>query len=331
MRWAHALWRTEGKSKMKVVITDYEYDHVDLERAIVEGAGFEFQALHCKSEEDLIGSCSDADALIVQYSVITRKVIESLKQCKVIVRYGIGVDNVDLTAASDHGIPVCNVPDYGIEEVSNHAIAMIMALSRRLTLFHSEISAGRWGYGCAIPLRRMSECTLGLYGLGRIPSAVAAKMKAFGMRIIACDPFASAERAAELGVELVSFDTLISESDYLSLHVPLTPETEGCFNADVFRRMKNSAVLVNTSRGPVIKEADLVEALKNGEIAGAGLDVYEHEPIDAENPLLTLPNVICTPHAAWYTEDAIAAVQSKAAEEAVNVLGGNRPWHQVNK
>lgn len=315
---------------MKVVITDYEYQNVEKERKILEAAGIELEACQCRTEQALIDACRDADGVIVQYCTITGQVIRAMAHCRVIIKYGIGVNNIDVDAATEKGIYVCNVPDYGVDEVSNHAIAMMLALSRGLKRLNGSLTQGSWGYGSVVPLHRMAGATLGLVGLGRIPSLVAGKMAGFGLNILAYDPFARPETAEKLGVRLVDFDTMVERSDYISIHCPLTPQTQGMFRAETFRRMKPTAILVNTARGAVIRQEELVEALLAGEIAGAGLDVYEQEPLSQDSPLLHMPNVICTPHCAWYTEEAVTAVQEKAAQEAANVLTGHAPWHAVN-
>lgn len=315
---------------MKVVITDYEYQDVEKERKILKAAGIVLDECQCRTEQALIDACREADGVIVQYCAITERVIRAMERCRVIIKYGIGVNNIDVDAASAKGIYVCNVPDYGVDEVSNHAIAMMLALSRGLKSLNESLTSGAWGYAPVVPLHRMAGSTLGLVGLGRIPSLVAKKMAGFGLRILAYDPFARPEAARELGVELVEFDTLVAESDYISIHCPLTPRTQGLFGSETFRRMKSTAILVNTARGPVIQQQALEEALRTGELAGAGLDVYEQEPLPKDSPLLHMSNVICTPHCAWYTEEAVTAVQEKAAQEAANVLTGHAPWHAVN-
>ena len=219
-----------------------------------------------------------------------------------------------------------------MDEVSNHAIAMLMALAKKLPVVTKALRSGEWGYTRTIPLFRMAGSTLGLIGLGRIPSLVAQKMSGFGLgRILAFDPFLSPEQAETRGAELVDFETLCKESDFISIHCPLTKETTGLFNEKVFRTMKKTAYLINTSRGPVICEKDLVHALKSGEIAGAGLDVYETEPVAPDSELLKMDNVIATPHCAWYSEEAISTLQRKVAEEVVNVLKGNPPFNCTNK
>lgn len=316
--------------KQKVVITDYQYDSISQEESIIRGAGFELVSRQKSTPEQVLEITRDADAIITQYCNIDKTVISQLEHCKIIIKYGIGINNIDADAASAKGIYVCNVPDYGIDEVSNHAIALLFALNKKLPVITDALKGGDWGYSSIVPLRRLAGSTLGLVGFGRIPQAVARKMSGFGVRTIAFDPYCSAERMAEMGVEKVEIDTLIQESDNISIHCPYTPDTHHMFNAAAFSVMKDSAFLINTARGPIIDEQALTDALKAGAIAGAGLDVFENEPITPEHPLLQLPNVIATPHCAWYSEEAISVLQRSVAEEVVRVLQGNPPLHPCN-
>ena len=317
--------------KVTLVITDYQYEHVEAERAIAREAGVELLARNCKTEREVIEAVRDADAVITQYCDINAAVIAEMRRCKVIVKYGIGTNNIDSEAAARKGIYACNVPDYGTDEVANHVVAMLLALAKKLNVITDAFRHGDWGYGSVIPLYRIAGSTLGLVGFGRIPMSVARKMLGFEVNVIAYDPYVSAETAKAAGVELVDFDTLCAKSDFISIHCPLTAQTTHLFNRKTFQMMKKTAFLINTARGPVIRERDLIEALEAGEIAGAGLDVFEVEPLDRQSKLLTMKNVIATPHIAWYSEQAIQAVQRKAAEEAVNVLKGNAPFNPVNK
>ncbi len=316
---------------LKVVITDYEYPDIEAEKAIIRGAGHELADHQAKSEEDLMRVTRDADAVIVQYSQITRKVIDNLSHCRMIIKYGIGVNNIDADAATARGIWVCNVPDYGLDEVSTHAAALILALARKLPAADRAMKQGKFGNSHFRPLTRFAGSTLGIVGFGALGQLVARKLGGFSLRILAYDPFLNPERAGELGVEAASFETICRESDYLTVHCPLNKHTEHLFSREVFRSMKKTAYFVNTSRGGVVREEDLIAALEAGEIAGAGIDVYETEPPKADNRLMSLPNVISTGHVAWYSEQAITTLQRKVAEEVVNVLAGNRPFHPCNK
>jgi len=316
---------------LKALFTDYQYDSIRQELEILSATGAEIIDLQQDKSLALAEAVRTADVIIVQYADINAGLIATMENCKMIIKYGIGVNNIDVVAATEKGIYVCNVPDYGIDEVSNSAVAMILSLHRKLPATQSALRKGVWGYDVMVPVKRLAGSVLGLVGLGRIPSLVAKKMAGFGVEIIACDPYVNPAYAAALGVKLVDFETLYKESDIISIHCALTDETHHMFNADVFKAMKTGAIIVNTARGPVICEDDLVAALEAGEIAGAGLDTFEVEPIAAENPLLSMENVICTPHVAWYSEQAIENVQRGAAEDAARVLRGEAPKNPVNK
>ena len=316
---------------MKVVITDYQYEDITQEKQIITSAGFELFEYQEKKPAALIPLVKDADAIITQYSEINETVIESLMHCKMIIKYGIGVNNIDVEAASKKGIYVCNVPDYGIDEVSNHALTFILTLSKKLKQEDMFFRNGNWGYSEIVPVFRFSGSTIGLMGFGRIPQLVARKLSGFGVNVIAYDPFCSASTFREYGVESVDFNTLCEKSDFISIHCPLTAETQHVFNKDAFSKMKKTACIINTARGPVVDENALIEALENGYIAGAALDVYESEPLNKESKLFSFENVILTPHCAWYSEEAISTLQRKVAEEVVNVLKGNVPLNCVNR
>lgn len=315
-----------------IAITDYQYESIEPQREVVrEHPNMELVDFQCRTEEDVLTYAGDAHVLINQYAPMTRRVIEGLTQCRAIIRYGIGVDTVDVQAASERGIYVCNVPDYGVDETSNHAISMILALSRKLPIVMADVRRGNWSLSCGKPMHRFEGSTLGLVGLGRIASAVARKMAAFGLRIVAYDPFADAQRAQELGVTLVDFDTLVRTSDYISIHCPATPDNAHMFSRAQFAAMKPTAYLINAARGSIVDTQALIDALRAGEIAGAGLDVLEREPIESDSPLLAMDNVIITAHFGGYSEEAILSLQQKATQEAVNILSGNAPYHAVNK
>lgn len=318
-------------SNLKVVITDYQYEHINVERNIFQNAGFDLYDYQYKKAEELIPVVKDADAIVTQYSDVTKEVIEQLDHCKIIIKYGIGVNNIDVEAATKKGIYVCNVPDYGVEEVSDHAITMILCLAKKLRIITEALKNGDWGYTSIVPLFRFKECKLGLVGFGRIPQLIAKKLSGFDIKIMAYDPYIKQETAKNFKVELADLDTIIKECDFISVHLPLTTETNHLINKESFKNMKNSAIIINTARGGVVCEEDLIEALNKGEIAGAGLDVFETEPIRMNHKLLHMKNVIATPHCAWYSETAITTLQYKVAQEVVNVLQGNKPYNCVNQ
>lgn len=279
----------------------------------------------CKSEDDVIERCGEADVLLVQWAPITRRVLEALPGVKCVIRYGIGVNNIDLDAAKELRVTVANVPSYCLEEVSNHALAMILSLGRRIPQDHHQIVQGGWGIGPFRPIPAFSDLTLGLVGYGAIGRRVAKKARVFGFRIIAFDPYVSTVTFEEQGVERVDRDTILRTADIVSLHCPLIPETQHMISRKTIPMMKRGVLLINTARGPLVSEKDLVEALENGQIGGAGLDVFEEEPLPAGSPLRAFPNVILTSHAASVSEKAVEMLQIRAAEGARDFLTGKRP------
>jgi len=297
------------------------------EEAVLGAAGFRFQRLVIRTEEDYLDRCRDAAGLLVFLGPFRRRVFEGLPRLRVIVRHGVGYDGVDLEAATDHGVVVANVPDYGTDEVANHAVALLLALARKLTRLDRQTRAGRWDCFAVGPITRLEGRTVGILGCGRIGSRVARKLGGFDVRLYGSDPYVS---AFPPGVEPVSFERLLAESDYLTVHCPLTGETRGLLGREALARMKPTAVLVNTARGGIVDAAALAEALERGRLAAAGLDVVDPEPLDVASPLLRMEQVIVTPHAAWYSEEGRADLRRKSAEEAVRVLRGERPLSCVN-
>ena len=311
----------------KIVITDCDHPSVEIERAILSEIDPELILANCNTEDEVIEVAKDADGIINQYAPITRRVIESLKRCKVIARYGVGVDNIDVEAATEHKIIVANVPDYCVDEVSTHTIALMLACARGITLLDRKIRDKKWDFTLAKPLFRTKGKTLGLFGLGRIARMVAQKASGFGFRIIAYDPYVS---KVDGGIKLVKFSQLLSDSDFVSIHVPLTAETRHSFGKNELKVMKKTAYLINTSRGPVINEKDLYIGLKEKWIAGAALDVMEKEPPDWENLLLKLDNLIITPHISFYSEESYVELKTKTADAVHSVLKGELPRAMVN-
>lgn len=318
-------------SQFKVVVTDYEYSTFAPEEAVLDKLGIKLTFEQCKTEDDVIAACKDADALINQYAPITRKVIEQLDNCKVISRYGVGFNTIDVDAATEKGIIVGNVTDYCLDEVSNHAMALLLSLARKVTLLNNSVKNGIWDFKVAVPIYRLQGKTLGLVGFGNIPQTVARKARAFDLNVIAYDPFMAPEVAAAQNVELVTLEELCERSDYLSVHVPLNAHTEKMISRKEFAMMKKEAFIINTARGPIIDEQALIEALQAGTIAGAGLDVLETEPIAADNPLLAMDNVILNSHSAFYSVEAETELKRKTAENVADVLSGYYPTYLVNK
>jgi D-3-phosphoglycerate dehydrogenase len=255
--------------------------------------------------------------------------IGQMKRCRIISRFGIGVDNVDLDAATAAGIVVTKVPDYCIDEVSDHAMALLLALVRKIPASNAQVHAGRWEMKAVVPIHRLRGRVLGLVGFGRIPQLVAPKAKAFGLRVIVYDPFVPADVLARERVDQVDFDELLAESDYVSIHTPLLPETRNLFSTEAFGRMKPGAYLINTARGPIVDDQALAKALDAGQLAGAALDVMPTEP-PVGSPLLGRENVIITPHTSFYSEESLLELQRKAAQEVADVLSGKPPKNPVN-
>jgi D-3-phosphoglycerate dehydrogenase len=312
-----------------VVITDSVFPSLDIERSVLGAVGAHLTALQATREEELLEAVEDADGLLVCYAPVTQRVIERASRCRVIARYGIGVDNVDLQAAAARGIVVTNVPDYCIEEVSDHALALILACARRVVHLDRLVHTGRWDPNDALPIRRLQGQVLGLVGFGKIPRRVAAKAAGVGLISVTFDPFVDAATCAAHGAKKVDLSTLLTEADFVSVHAPLTAQTRGLIGEAELRQMKPTAFLVNTARGPVVSEAALVTALQAGLIAGAALDVVETEPLPPTHPLMTLPQVLLTPHVAFYSQESVQELQRKAAEEVARVLTGHAPHYAV--
>ncbi|MBP6507614.1 MAG: C-terminal binding protein [Opitutaceae bacterium] len=318
-------------TKLRALVTDHGFPNLRHEEAILGAAGIELVVAQCKTPEEVITAARDFDALLVQWAPVNAAVIAALAQCKVIVRYGIGVDNVDLAAAKARGIAVCNVPDYGVHEVAEHAVSLALALTRQLPQIDARLRSGTWKIVPDRPMPSLREMTFATAGFGRIARSAHAMMRGFDGKRIAYDPFVPADVMAMEGVEKVELDDLFTRADILSLHLPLTVETKYFVNAARLAEMKKTTIIVNTARGPLIDTVALAKALHDGVIAGAGLDVYEQEPFPADHPLRTAPRALLTSHVAWYSESSIPRLQRLAAEEVVRVLHGEAPKNRVNK
>jgi D-3-phosphoglycerate dehydrogenase / 2-oxoglutarate reductase len=320
----------EMENKYQVVVTDCEFPDFDQEKKVIENLGGAFVLTQCKTENELIIATEYADGILNQYAKVNSRVIEAMKKCKVIVRYGIGVDTIDMAAATKAGIPVCNVPLYGIHEVSDHVIALLFSCIRKLVPMNAMVKKNSWDYKFSRPISRIQGKTIGFVGFGNIPKMISKKLKPWDLRMLACDPFVSKKICEEFGVKKVSLDLMLKECDYISLHAPLTPETRYLFNYEKFRSMKQGAVFINTSRGAIVEEQGLYKALQEGWLAGAGLDVLEKEPPLNQNPLFDLDNIILTPHMAWHSADSEVDLQRMAAEEVMRVLRGDKPLSCLN-
>lgn len=314
---------------MKAIITDHGFPHVDQEYDIITQAGFDFDVAQCKTPEEVIAACSDADALLVQWAPITQAVINSLKNCKIIVRYGIGVDNVDLKAAGERGITVCNVPDYCINEVADHALALALALARQIPQTDHVVRSGIWKITPPQPFPAFRDTVFATAGFGRIARAVLERAKPFGFQLAAYDPFVEESAFVSAGVRQLGENELFREAGIISLHLPLTPETWYFVNQERLTTMQGSAIIINTARGGLIDTTALARALDAGTIAGAGLDVFESEPLLLDHPLRQSSNALLTSHTAWYSGGSVPELQRKVAEEIVRGLKGERLLNPV--
>jgi len=323
-------------SPFKVVITDFGDPDHSLEAGVLHGSGLDINLVRLQTRvpEELIPHVMDADALIVQWATINRTVIEAMTRCKVISRYGIGVDMVDLQAAGEHGIVVANVPDFCMEEVSDSTIGFLFSLNRRIFVLDRWVRSGGWGSTRPIPYwppARLHGQTLGIVGLGNIGRVVARKAGCLGLKLLGYDPYIKPEQAAELGVELVALDDLLRRADYVTLHCPLVAETRGLIGAAQLALMKPTACLINMARGPVVVQAAIYDALVNHQITAAALDVLDPEPPDPNDPLLQLDNVIINPHASSGSVEAAAQLRHDTAQNVVEMLSGRLPRSIVNR
>jgi len=312
-----------------VVITDLDHDNVDPERSVLDGHDVELRVLQCRTPEEVAAQAGDADVLINQYVPITAEALDALPRCRLVVRYGVGVDNVDVEAAAARGVWVANVPDYGRDEVADHTLALALAVLRGVVALDRSVREGTWDLEAARPLRRLSTLTYGVVGCGAIGTAVAGRAAGLGMRVLGYD--VPQVRSAP-PIERVPLEELLGSSDVVSLHAALTSDTHHLIGAAALGRMRPSAFLVNTARGGLVDAAALLAALDAGELAGAALDVLEGEPPDELGwRLARHPKVVMTPHAAWYSEEAFHTLKTEVAREALRVLEGGKPRSPVNR
>jgi len=316
-------------AKFFVAVADSVFPNLDPARELLSSIGAEIQLAPEPTPDEIMKLAKDADGVLVTYAKITADMIRQMTKCRIISRFGIGVDNVDIPVATEKGIVVTKVPDYCIDEVSDHAMALLLSAVRKIPMGTDQVHAGTWKMPNFVPIHRLRGSVLGLAGFGRIPQLVAPKAQAFGMKVIAFDPYLPKDVFTKAGVEQVDFPTLLKRSDYISVHSPLTPETKGLFGADAFKQMKKGSYIVNTARGPVIDEQALAAAIDSGHIAGAGLDVMTTEP-PVNSPLIGKKNVIITPHTSFYSDESLVELQTKAAQEVANVLTGKPARNPVN-
>ena len=323
--------------KTKVVVTDYiEPDlNWESEEFARRGVDFEYHQLKFEPDEKVIEATQDADVVVVNMVKITAKIVAGWKKTKLVIRHGVGYDNLDLDALEKAGIAPCYVPDYCAEEVAEQAIALIMACGRRVVssrkVLDDSSASGIWDFAPMIPIFRMGGQTLGILGCGRIGSLVYKKLSSFGFRFLICDPYLTEERKQELGIETVDKETMFRGSDFVTIHTPLSSETRHIVNRQTLALMKPTAYLVNTARGPMVDSEALADALRRGVIAGAAIDVFDREPPPLDYPLFSLPNAILSPHLAWYSEDAAWTIRKLIVLEVDRFIAGQPPRYVAKK
>ena len=318
-------------SNYLVVVTDDRFGGYDEEREVLKGVNAELKIYNCRSDSDAVAAVKDADAVLVNLQPLHSDIIGSMKRCRVISRYGVGYDNVDVDAATKAGIWVARVPDYSYEDVSDHALALLLGCVRKIAYKDRRVREGGWDLKQEQPVHRIKSRVLGLIGYGAIARALRRKVSGLGLsRVLAHDPYLEPETIRKNGGIPVDFKTLLQESDYISVHVPLTDETKGIISTGEIENMKEGVILINTSRGPVLDEKAVVAALKKGRINSAGLDVFETEPLPADHPLKSLDNVILSDHTGYYSEESLKELKTKAALNIVEVLKGRKPVYPVN-
>lgn len=315
----------------QVIITDCDHENIRIEEDILNKAQVSFAIKSCRTEQDVIDECKGASVFLNQYAPITEHVMANLPDLKMVIRYGVGVNNVDVAAATKRGIQVCNVPDYGMHEVADHALALMLALTRKIIVMNDQVKNGEWDYQRAIPIFRHSQQTVGIVGLGRIGTAFAYKVHALGCKVIAYDPNQQETKSRHIPdfVEMSDFKNLLALSDVISIHCPLET-AKNLFDAKALEQMKSTAYLINVSRGGIINEQDLNLFLEGNRIAGAAVDVAEEEPLK-DSPLLRHGNFLCTPHMAWYSEQSASELKRKVAEEAVRFLSNEQVNYPINQ
>jgi D-3-phosphoglycerate dehydrogenase len=313
--------------RFRVAITDCDHGSIEEEKEEFARIGAELVLEQVHEEGDLIRLCREADDFITQYAVFSRKVLENLPKCKVISRYGVGVDSVDLRAATDLGIIVTNVPDYCMDEVADQTVSMLLALIRKTVFFDKQVKAGLWDFRTGVPMHRIRGKTLGLIGCGKIGLEVARRISGFGVRVIAFDPYIA---KAPGGIELKDYDSVLKDSDFISIHCPLNQSTRHLVGDREFRKMEKRPIVINTSRGPIVDEEALIRALELDLISGVGLDVLEKEPPGSDHPLLSRNNVVLSPHISFYSVESISELKRRTAKNVVDALTAKWPASVVN-
>jgi D-3-phosphoglycerate dehydrogenase len=313
-----------------VLVTDYTWSSTEPEAKVLAQVDARLLVAQTGSEDELLALVPQADAILTCFKKVSAEVIRAGEKLQVVGRYGIGVDNIAVDEATRLGIPVTNVPAYCLDEVAEHVMALLFACARRVCRYNSAVHQGDWRLQTGLPMFRVRGTTLGIIGFGKIGQVLAEKARAFGMNIVAHDAYASAEVFRQHNVESLSLDELLALADFVSIHTPLTPETRHLINAERLQMMKPTGFIINTARGPIIDHLALAQALREGWIAGAGLDVFDVEPLPADHELLLSPNLIATPHVAFYSEESILQLETLAAQNVAMILSGKRPLSVVN-
>ena len=317
-------------TKTLIGVADTPFPSLEPARQALGDIDAEIHVATEPTPEAILEVAREADALFVTYAKITGDIISELKQCRVIGRFGVGTDNIDISAATRAGIMVTYAPVYCLDEVSDHTLALLLALARKIPYAHSLVNDQRWEMSAVVPINRLRGRTLGLVGFGNIAQSIVSKARAFGIKTIAADPYVPEEVFTKLDVERVDFDQLLEQADFISIHTPLTEETTNLFGQEAFQRMKPGALLINTARGPLVDIDALATALEAGEIAGAALDVLPKEPPPDDCPLFGRDDVILTPHTGFYSTDALLDLQTTVATDVASVLNGESPRFPVN-
>ncbi|NLX07302.1 MAG: C-terminal binding protein [Phycisphaerae bacterium] len=315
----------------KVAVTDYTFDNLGVEESVLKPLGCELVGRQCKTEQELIDLTHDADYVITQFARVNANVIGAMEKCRIIVRYGIGVDNVDLQAAAAKDIPVCNVPDYCIDEVADHTLAMSLSLTRQLFYLVKQVKTGTWKFPVDINrMHGLKDMTVGVVGFGRIGREVALRFKAFKCKVLVFDPVVEAGKIKGEGFEPADLARIYAESDLVTLHCPSTAQTKQMINAQTLAKMKDGVLIVNLSRGDLVHTDDLIAALRSGKVSGAALDVTDPEPINPDNPLLAMDNVIITNHIASASPNAVRYLRKSTAERVACAVRGEALPNVVN-
>jgi D-3-phosphoglycerate dehydrogenase len=311
----------------RIVVTDYDFPDLSIEAAVLDGTDVALEAGDARTPEAVIDLAAGADALLVQYAEITEAVFEALPGLRVVGRYGIGVDSIDLDAAAEHGVPVVNVPDYCTEEVPTHTLGLLLACVRNIPSYDRAIKGGEWDWTAGRPIRRLTGATLGLVGFGNLPRRLLELVAPFELDVLVYDPYVDATEIEAAGAEAVGLDALLGRARYVSVHAPLTDETRELIDADALDRMREDAILINTARGPLVDIDALFQAVEAGDIAGAGLDVLPEEP--PSSPPLDHDAIVYTPHVAFYSEESAETMRRTVTEDVLGVLGGDAPTNPV--